>query len=475
MRWTSAVRSAAALCAAAAIAAHAADGTIDAGFGSGGFAYIVHDETAAREIAPRAALALPDGKLLFAGTRNKLIEGLPPFEPQVHAMLARLDAAGQPDAGFGNVPAVPGLLELPDLLPGTRMQVIEAMQRFGDGAIVVAGTAFVDLPAQGFVVKLDADGALDAGFGDGGIVRLPAIYLHAVAIDGLGRVVVCGERVDGQRFVSTVARLLGDGRLDEGFGDGGLVTIGWSGDAALSGYLNALAITPGDGVLVGGSYELAGPWPGYGFDYAVARLDAAGAFDPAFAGSGWRVFHDPADASTSNGVHQLARLADGRIVFTGHRVRAENRTGLALGRLLPDGSDDTTFGDLATPGYFRPDVLPQSESITPTAFAVQADGKLLVAASYYVNPDKQLFFALRTTADGRLDATFADGGIFQADLAPDGAGNDLSAMALQADGRIVLAGRSLPLPNDWSVADLAAVRLVNHVAPPDRVFADGFD
>src|SRR5690349_1365810 len=98
MRWTMAFRSAAALLATLAGSGHAADGAIDNGFGSGGFAYVVHDETNAREIEPRAALALPDGKLLFAGTRNKLLPGLPPYEPQVHAMLARLDADGHPDA-----------------------------------------------------------------------------------------------------------------------------------------------------------------------------------------------------------------------------------------------------------------------------------------------------------------------------------------------------------------------------------------
>jgi len=475
MRWTMAFRSAAALLFAGTVSGHAADGAIDNGFGSGGFAYVVHDETEAREIEPRAALTLPDGKLLFAGTRNKLLPGLPVYEPQVHAMLARLDADGHADASFGNVPSVSGLFELPDLLPGTRMQVIDALQRFDDGSIVVAGTAFVNMPAQGFVVKLTADGTLDAHFGDGGIVLLPSIYLHAAAIDSQSRVVVCGEQIAGLQFTSTVVRLLGDGRLDTGFGGSGIVPIAWSGSADLSGRLNALALTPDDGVIVGGSYELPGPWSDYGYDNAIARLHADGSLDAAFAGSGWRVFHDPTDSSTSNGVHQLVRLADGRIVFTAHRLREENHTGIVLGRLAADGSDDATFGSVATPGYFRPDILPASESITPTAFAVQGDGKLIVGASYYVNPDKQLFFALRTDADGGLDVGFADAGLFQADLAPSGVSNDLSAMTLQADGRIVFAGRSMPVVGDWSIADLAAVRLLNHVAPPDRVFADGFD
>jgi uncharacterized delta-60 repeat protein len=457
-----------------ALPCSASDGVPDPGFGSNGVAYIAHDDTEAREITPRTAIALPDGKLLIGGTRNTLIEGNPIYEPQVHGMLARLNADGSADSSFGNS-SIAGLVLLPDLLPGTRMQVIESMQRLDDGSIIATGTAFVDSPLQGFVVKLDADGNLDATFGESGVVLLPGVYFHAVGIDSRQRIVVCGEHPQGQVFTSTVVRLLANGTFDDSFGKSGIVSIAWSGGENLSGYLNSLAITADDGVIVGGAFELAGPFDDYGFDYAIARLDAGGAFNPAFAGTGWRVFHDLADASTSNGINRLTLLADGRIAFAGYHAYGDNnRSGLVLGRVNGDGTTDATFGDVATPGFFKPAILADAETVTPTALVAQGDGKLVVAASYYLDPDKQLFFALRSTADGELDAGFADAGIFEADLAPGGVNNDLSAMTLQPDGRIVLAGRAIP-GNDWSVADLAAVRLLNDVPPPDRVFANGFD
>ncbi|HEU4663649.1 MAG TPA: hypothetical protein VFS55_06435, partial [Dokdonella sp.] len=151
------------------IPARAADGLPDPTFGTGGAAYITPDDVEARELRPYAALTLPDGKILVAGERNKFIPSSP-FDPHMRAMLARFDADGVPDGTFGNVPGIPGVLVLPDLVPltGAGMQIIEAMVRLDDGSIVVAGTAQAFGPLRGFLVKLDAEGTMDANFGTGG-------------------------------------------------------------------------------------------------------------------------------------------------------------------------------------------------------------------------------------------------------------------------------------------------------------------
>jgi uncharacterized delta-60 repeat protein len=456
-----------------AVPCAAADGDPDPGFGSSGIAYVTPDDVDAREIMPNAAIALPDGKLLFGGARNKLIEGAPPYEPQIRGMLVRLDADGSPDATFGNT-TIPGLFELPDLVAGTRMQSVESMARLDDGSIIAVGTGMVNSPQEGFIVKLDAAGALDTAFGTGGSVLLPKFYPHAVALDSQGRAVVAGERFDNQSFVytSTVLRLTADGAPDATFGSAGEVAIAWS-DAMLSGYLNSVAITPDGQLVVAGSFEAYGA--GFGSDFAIARLDAAGAFDTGFAGTGWRVFHDPSEASTSNRIDRLALQSGGRIAFAGFHTSGENMTGLILGRLGADGTTDMAFGDAASPGFLKPAVLPTAQTVNVTALVAQADDKLIVSAAYFAAPDKEDFFALRTTADGQLDAGFALGGVFDFDAAPgSGVYSEISAMTLQPDGRIVVAGRSMR--SDASpVVDMAAMRLLNATTPADRVFADGFD
>jgi uncharacterized delta-60 repeat protein len=453
-----------------AVPGRAADGAPDPSFGVSGIAYITPDDVDAREIMPNAVIALPDGKLLFGGARNKIIPGSPVFEPQIRGMLVRLNADGSADATFANT-AVPGLFELPDLVPGTRMQSLESMARLDSGSIIGVGTGMVNSPQNGFIVKFDANGALDSAFGTAGAVLRPTFYPHAVRIDSHGRAVVVGERFNSQAFVytSTVLRLMADGTPDATFGIAGEVSIPWS-DATLSGYLSDLALTVDDRVIVGGAFEAYGS--GLGSDFAIAKLDASGAFDTGFAGTGWRVFHDPSETSNINRADRLALLSDGHIAFAGYHAAGENITGLILGRLATDGTTDTTFGDLATPGYFKPAILPTAQSVNVTAMVAQGDDKLLVSIAAYVAPDKENFFAIRSTAAGQLDPGFAAAGILEADVAPGGVYSEISAMTLQPDGRIVLGGRSMR-SSASPVVDMAATRLLN--APADRIFADGFD
>jgi uncharacterized delta-60 repeat protein len=448
----------------------AADGDPDPSFGTAGIAYITPDLVDAQELQPFAAIVLPDGKLLFAGSLD-VPTGVP-FEQEYRGMLARLNADGTVDDTFGNT-SIPGIVALPNLVPGNRMEGIESMQRLDDGSIIVVGVSQVNSPEKGFVVKLDADGNLDSTFGSGGSVLVPATYLHAVGIDSENRIVAAGEHIVSGVYTSTILRFNADGTPDASFGVAGVASIDWDG-AGNSGYLNDLLMGADDGVIVGGEYDVYGD--GLGSDYAIARLDSTGTLDPAFgdAGSGWRVFHDPADASMVNAILRLAATPDGGIAFAGYYLTADSATALILGHLGGDGATDSAFGDAATPGYFRPAIVPTAQSVNATDLVAQSDGKLLVSASYYAAPDKENFLALRATTAGQLDPAFANAGIFEADLAPDGVYSDLGTIALQPDGRIVLAGRAERTTAQFQV-DLGVVRLLNSSEPTDRIFASGFE
>ena len=449
----------------------AADGDYDPDFGTAGIAYITPDDVDAHGLQPYAVTQLPDGRLLFGGVRD--IPTAVPFEQQYRGMLARMNADGSPDSSFGNT-SIPGVVVLPDIVPGARMEGIEAMRVLDDGSIVAVGLSQVNInPLRGFVIKLHADGSVDEDFGTQGVVTVPLTYLHAVGVDTQGRILASGESINTSNFVytSTVIRFTSDGTPDDSFGDGGTATIDWDG-AGNSGYLADLLMTDDDGVIVGGSYSVYGD--GFGGDYAVARLDSGGSLDTNFADVGWRVFHDPTDTSMINAINRLARTPDGGIGFAGYYAGPESTTALIVGHLAEDGSTDEAFGDAGTPGYLRPPMPTGSQSANATALLAQPDGKLLVSLSYFSGAEKQLFVAMRSTATGALDDTFSDAGVFTADLAPDGIYSDLGTMTLQEDGRIVLAGRSLRDANN-PVVDLAVVRLLNGGAPDDTIFANGFD
>jgi uncharacterized delta-60 repeat protein len=466
------VLAAAALCASLAAApCFAADGVPDPDFGVGGAAFITPDDVEARELQPYAATVLPDGKLLFGGQRSKYNPAVP-FEPEFRAMFAQMNPDGSVDTDFGNTSS-PGVVVLPALVPGARMEGIESMQRLDDGSIVAVGVSQVNTPLRGFVVKVDATGAIDTSFGGGaGFVLIDSTYLHAVAIDSQGRIVASGEHIENPVYTSTVIRLNADGTFDDTFGTGGTATIDWDG-AGESGYLTSMTLMADDRIVVGGFYEVYGS--GLGSDFALARLATDGTPDTEFAGTGWRVFHDPSENSWINGVNRLALTPDGGVAFAGYHMSGENITGLIIGHVDATGNTDEAFGDASSPGFFKPAILPTAQSAYASSLLVQGDGKLVVSVTYYAPfPDKQDFFALRTTATGQLDTSFADSGIFDFDLAPAGVYSDLSTMTFQPDGNLILAGRSMQSTEE-SIVDLGVMRLLNGGEPDDRIFASGFD
>jgi uncharacterized delta-60 repeat protein len=143
----------------------------------------------------------------------------------------------------------------------------------------------------------------------------------------------------------------------------------------------------------------------------------------------------------------VAIQPDGKIIVGGVKTPAGQH--FAVMRFTRAGALDTSFG---TNGVAQTRVGNTSHSVT--AVALQPDGKILLAGfTRFVgqNPD---FALLRYTSDGVLDATFGAGGVVLTDF---GTRTDqVRAMALMADGRIVLGGHTLT--DDLSIADMAFAR-----------------
>jgi uncharacterized delta-60 repeat protein len=133
---------------------------------------------------------------------------------------------------------------------------------------------------------------------------------------------------------------------------------------------------------------------------------------------------------------QAMRLQkDDKIVVGGSsREAVSGLTNFALVRYNPDGSLDAGFGNegIVTTKLFGESRL--------SALAIQADGKILSAgwSQRGAASDSDSDFALvRYLSDGTLDPSFGDGGKVVTDFSTnDGA----TAIAIQSDGKIVLAG-----------------------------------
>jgi uncharacterized delta-60 repeat protein len=123
---------------------------------------------------------------------------------------------------------------------------------------------------------------------------------------------------------------------------------------------------------------------------------------------------------------------DGRVVIAGATATFDPVFGgdLIVARYNPDGSLDPSFGS----GGFTTTALGGSASARATA--VEPDGKILVAGRLE-SGSTTVAVVVRYDADGSLDGSFGSGGIATLDLGGDSGAN---ALALQADGRILVSG-----------------------------------
>jgi len=214
-------------------------------------------------------------------------------------------------------------------------------------------------------------------------------------------------------------RYLANGALDTTFGSGGKLTtaVGTGYDA----YAIALALQP-DGKLVLAGYCINGA-TAY---FCALRYLVNGALDASFGSSGTVI--TPVGTSIDQ-ANALTLQPDGKLVLAGYCVNGVYPAFCAL-RYRANGTLDTSFG---TAGKV---VTPFSMISNAGAIALQPDGKLVLAGTCTTVIDA--FCALRYHANGTLDASFGSGGTV---ITPVGTVNDVAtALALQPDGKLVLAG-----------------------------------
>ncbi len=251
------------------------------------------------------------------------------------------------------------------------------------------------------------------------------------------------------------------GDLDPTFGTGGRVTTDF-GEAESA---NAVAVQPDGRVVVAG---VAGPGGGASVfgDICVVRYKSDGTLDAGF-GSGGKVLTD--FGGTADSASAVLIQADGKIVVVGGAYSSgPARSDFALVRYNADGTPDNTFG---TNGKVTP-VFSAGRSAAAYAVAVQADGRLVVAGgAYTVSPTtgdfSSDFAVVRYNADGTPDNTFGAGGFVTLDFdESDGA----TGVALQPDGRIVLAGTAARIGGGILISSSFALARLKADGSPDNTF-----
>lgn len=251
---------------------------------------------------------------------------------------------------------------------GRRFQSANAVALMADGRIVIAGSTSNGSTGRSALARYRTDGSLDRAFGDDGRVTLDLSpsgeRFDDLAVLPGGAIVAAGSAERGLVPWFSVAKVLANGTLDDGFGRQGvgyrLVDVGFGPDVA-----HALAIRPDGGIVVVGSAanDPRGGW-------AIAGLSADGRLDPDFSGDGRLVTGSSTGAGTAFAV--LAQ-PNGKLLVAGRVHRRATQDDLAIVRLKPGGGRDLTFG---VQGIATIDVAERSDAARDAI--LQPNGKLVL-------------------------------------------------------------------------------------------------
>jgi uncharacterized delta-60 repeat protein len=299
-------------------------------------------------------------------------------------------------------------------------------------------------------------GKLDPSFGNNGIVttNIGAVYNYNFDNSSFGKQVLLNPA--GGSFVvvnasvlngTVIAKRLADGSADLGYGN-----KGFSASVPVN---DPHAALQADGKIV-----VAG-WTYRRFISAVslARYNTDGSIDTTFNQDRNEIIDFGSNLS-------IAIQSDGKIVVAGSVRVGEEDTNFGLTRFNADGKPDSSFGDngkvLTSFGLSLPPdrggTYPENDYTT--SLVIGKDGKIFAAGYAYNYATFTFDFAIaKYNSDGTLDKKFGKDGTRVTDFAS--ADDYLNAIAIQSDGKIVVAGSS---GSDFAVARY------NANGSPDRTF-----
>ncbi len=177
-----------------------------------------------------------------------------------------------------------------------------------------------------------------------------------------------------------------------------------------------------------GKYVMAGWSDAAGTrDFAVIRYNFDGSLDTTFGGGNGYVITEV--GTSSDEAQDIRILANGKILVQGYAINGGSND-IAFVQYNSDGSLDTSFG--GGTGKVMSGIAGDD---TGYSMDIQSDGKIVVGG---VSGND--FLVARFNSDGTLDGSFGTAGRVTTDFA--GNSDTGQAIAIQADGKILLAGRA---------------------------------
>lgn len=357
------------------------------------------------------------------------------------------------------------------------------------------GSMFIitETKEQTLIAKRLSNGSPDSSYGVNGFSVSVPIFSGRAAFQSDGKIVVAGTSYNGNQYSSdytdfSIARYNTNGSLDKTFSGDGQLTTDFGNNEGVS----SVAIQADGKILIAGNSNSAGD----DIHFDLIRYNKDGSLD--------KVFH--ADQFIQNrfgfnesNANSLAIQKDGKIVISGYvaTFTGEGTSSFLLMRFNTDGSLDSAFGDNgivtdndANLGYSI--IIQSDEKIvvagdsllrrhnkngTPdntfsgdgkqtspfpiASAAMQTDGKIVVGGTSSDN-----FAIARYYSNGSLDNTFSGDGRQITDL---GASDKVNSIAIQTDGKLVVAGYS----SNASITNFAVARYAINGALDNTLTGDG--
>src|SRR3989442_1603022 len=192
---------------------------------------------------------------------------------------------------------------------------------------------------------------------------------------------------------------------------------------------------------------------------ATSISAAPGDLDPTFGNGGIVITQRLNGNNNGNNLYAALAMAiqpDGKIVVVGEGFTSPSDSwDFAVVRYNPDGSLDNSFGG----GIVNTPIGNSQDHAN--SVAIQTDGRIVVAGSTCNGVGTfgctgYSFAVVRYNSDGSLDTSF--NGTVMVITSVGNSGSGASDLAIQADGKIVVAGDSLAAADNWRTADFAIVR-----------------
>ena len=297
----------------------------------------------------------------------------------------------------------------PSFTPPTLDNAVFALGVQSDGKVIVGGVFFRvgGFLGRDFLIRLNTDGSLDTSFK----AAVTSSTIFAILVQPADdRIVIGGNftTVNGTGGVNRIARLNANGTTDPTFSSG----------AGFNGTVNALALQANGSIVAGGSFT---SFNGTTNINRIARLSALGALDSTLN------VGTTATAGADSTVSALAiQASDGSILLGGSFLNFNGNAAVRLARISTLGVFDAGFTTALGVGGFNG---------TVTAITLQGDtpstvGQALVGGFFSAAAPVNRTSFCRLLSTGAPDTTITT-------PVPN---SGLSAIALQADGHVLLGG-----------------------------------